>query len=91
MFDIKVIRHIYTKDPFEGAVTFHAKVTEEHIEGLDDTKVNLSRSGENPDCWFPIHKVGNHSKHTPQWHSEPDMEAYIKRVMDAINLEAEKL
>lgn len=89
--DIQVIRHIYSKDPFKGSVTFHAKVSEEGIEGLDDTKVNLSRSGENPNCWLPIHRVGDHSNHTPPWDSEPDMEAYIKRVMDAINVEAEKL
>ena len=49
-----------------------------------NARVNLSRSGHNPNCDMRIDSLDAHDHHAPQFSSHGDMENYISRVMDRV-------
>jgi len=51
----------------------------------DATKVNLSRTGTNPNCNMRIERLDAHDHHAPTFSYQNDMEGYITRVMERVN------
>ncbi len=58
---------------------------------LDETcpTVNLSRTGENPNCNFRIDNLQGHAKHTPPWTAEQmengEQQTWMDRVQKDVN------
>lgn len=83
---IKVVRNnLKTEDGTVKARSVHFF----SLPSIGDTpiaeeKVNLSRKGENPICWFPLADLQGHNNHAPSFNSEGDRDVYIKRVLDDI-------
>ena len=42
--------------------------------------VNLSRSGENPDCWYGLEELWRHDGHAPGFDSFSSVHKYVGRV-----------
>lgn len=76
MAKINVTKHI---DKASGRICF--TFSWEGGQLPDDVeKVNLSRHGTNPDCWFRPDQVHEHDYHSPAFTTESDAKIYLDRV-----------
>lgn len=60
MATVKVNKHLL----YSGQITFNFSWEGEPLPE-DVEKVNLSRHGLNPNCWFRLDRVSDHDSHSP--------------------------
>jgi len=84
---IKVHRSTWEDETTGESIWFESIIGDEGLEGgyedaslVGQHRVNLSRKGENPTCWFPVTNLQGHKSHTPLMHSKEEAEEYLARV-----------
>jgi hypothetical protein len=94
MSDLKITvddGKILSEDDGENSPTsvrFHSEITvtegayrDETLTTNPDNMVNLSRTGSNPSCWFPVTNLQGHDWHSPKWFQQDEQKAaYIARI-----------
>jgi hypothetical protein len=90
--NIKILKAVVANEIgafLQGGVTFISNFTGTWPEGVAVPTVNLSRKGDNPKCDTPITSLESHNGHAPAFQSQEDMDAYIDRVVKAVDAVAE--
>ena len=90
--NIKILKNVLTNEKgafLQGGVMFTSNFTGVWPEGVAVPTVNLSRKGDNPKCDTPITSLESHNNHSPAFQSQEAMDAYIDRVVKAVNSVAE--
>ena len=89
---IKVLKNIVTDAAgqfLQGGGQFCSDPIGPWPEGVEVPSVNLSRKGDNPECNTPITNLESHNGHAPAFKSQQEMDAYIDRVVKAVDAVAD--
>ena len=89
---VKILKTIVTSADgtfLQGGVQFASGFTGMWPEGVEVPRVNLSRKGDNPECNTPITNLESHNGHAPAFKSQQEMDAYIDRVVKAVDAVAD--
>ena len=83
MANVKINKHVFPQ--LEGGNMYVAHFEWEGESLPEDTeKVNLSRKGTNPSCWFTPDRAADHDGHSPAHKSEEEYQSYVDRVQKDI-------
>ena len=85
---IKVLKNIVTDSSgvfIQSGVQFFSDPNGSWPEGVEVPTVNLSRKGNNPECDTPITNLQKHNGHAPGFKTQGEMDAYIERVVKAVD------
>jgi hypothetical protein len=85
---IKVLKNIVTDSSgvfIQSGVQFFSDPNGPWPEGVPIPTVNLSRKGDNPNCDTPINSLEIHNGHAPTFKTQEAMDAYIERVVKAVD------
>ena len=85
---IKVLKNIVTDSSgvfIQSGVQFFSDPNGPWPEGVPIPTVNLSRKGDNPNCDTPINSLEIHNGHAPGFKTQEAMDAYIERVVKAVD------
>ena len=85
---VKILKTIVTSADgkfLQGGVQFASGFTGTWPEEVEVPRVNLSRKGDNPACDTPINSLEIHNGHAPGFKTQEAMDAYIERVVKAVD------